>query len=167
LPGSSDIDRFTVCANANGRTGEVTMGVGWTPLAEPRRLTAGEQALLDRLVAYAGCAELIAQAASARVTAVCECGCPSVLLDTDAPALSRATMLRMSAFGRDDWFAIDYTRYGDETETDPSTGDEVLPMLQIIAHVTGGSLHELEIFAGEGVAVDLPSPDELDEITVQ
>lgn len=143
------------------------MGVGWTPLPEPRQLTAAEQALLDRLVAHADCAELTAQAASARVTAVCECGCPSVLLTTDAPALSRATMLRLSAFGRDDWFAIDYTRYGDETETDPSTGAAVLPMLQVIVHVTGGSLHELEIFAGEGVAVDLPSPDELDEITVR
>ena len=143
------------------------MGVGWTPLPEPRRLTASEQALLDRLVAQADCAELTAQAASARVTAVCECGCPSVFLDTDAPALSRATMRRMSAFGRDDWFSIDYTRYGDETESDPSTGDEVLPMLQVIVHVTAGSLDNLEIFAGEGVSVDLPSPDELDEITIR
>jgi hypothetical protein len=141
------------------------MGVGWTPLPEPRRLTAAEQGLLDRLVAHTDCAELTAQAASARVTAICECGCPSVLLDTDAPTLSRATMLRMSAFGRDDWFAIDYTRIEQGATVDPETG--VLPMLQIIVHVTEGSLHELEIFTGEGAAVDLPAPDELDEVTVQ
>ena len=143
------------------------MGVGWTPLPEPRRLTAAEQALLDRLVAHADCAELTAQAASARVTAVCECGCPSVFLDTDAPALSRATMLRMSAFGRDDWFSIDYTRYGDETETDP------VHRGRGAAHAPGDRSRDRG-FAGQpgdlrrgGVAVDLPSPDELDEITVQ
>ncbi|HZM80411.1 MAG TPA: hypothetical protein VFC19_32140 [Candidatus Limnocylindrales bacterium] len=128
------------------------MGFDWIPLPEPRRLTPAEQAVLDHLVAQANNAELSAQAAQVWATAVCDCGCSSILLRTDAPAISPETMLRFSAFGRDDWFAIDYSRW--------------VPMLQVVVHVTQGSLHELEIFAGEGVPVDIPSPGELHPITI-
>jgi len=124
----------------------------WIPLPEPRRLTEAEQAVLERLVAYANCAELSAQAASVWATAVCDCGCSSVLLRTDAPAISAELMLRVSTLGRDDWFSIDYTRWR--------------PMLQVVVHVTGGTLHELEIFAGEGVPVDIPRPGELYPVTI-
>jgi len=138
------------------------MSDGWTPLPVPRRPTAAEQAVLDHLVAHVDCPELTDQAASAWVTGVCECGCPSVLLRSDAPALTPETMTRLSSFGRSDWFSIDYTRVD---ETAPPSGGPV-SMLQVIVHVTGGSLSNLEIYAGDGVAVDLPPPETLDEITV-
>jgi hypothetical protein len=135
----------------------------WTPLPEPRRPTAAEQAVLDHLVAHVDCPELTAQAAAAWVTGVCECGCPSVLLHSDAPALTPETMTRLSSFGRSDWFSIDYTKVD---ETAPPSSDGQIRMLQVIVHVTGGSLSNLEIYAGDGVAVDIPSPATLDEITV-
>jgi hypothetical protein len=140
------------------------MSAGWTPLPERRRPTAAEQAVLDRLVSHVDCPELTAQAASAWVTGVCECGCPSVLLRSDAPALSPETMTRLSSFGRSDWFSIDHTSVDETAPSDPSTGP--VRMLQVIVHVTVGSLDNLEIYAGDGVAVEIPSPEALDEITV-
>jgi hypothetical protein len=134
---------------------------GWTVLSEPRRLTKAEQAVLDRLVAHAGSAELTAQAASVRVTAACDCGCRSVRLHSEAPALSRAAMVRLSSTGRDDWFSIDYTR----VDAVPG-GAEGVSLFQVVVHVVAGSLHELEVFAGEGVVVEIPPPEELDEITL-
>jgi hypothetical protein len=140
------------------------MSTGWKPLPQRRRPTAAEQAALDRLVSHVDCPELSAQAASAWVTAACECGCSSVLLYSDAPALSPQAMARLSSVGRSDWFGIDHTRVDETPTLDPSR--RTVRMLQIIVHVTSGSLHELEIFAGEGVAVDIPPPETLDEITV-
>jgi len=138
------------------------MGIDWAQLPEPRRLTAAEQAVLDRLVAHVDCAELTAQAASVWVTAVCDCGCSSVRLETDAAPLPPATIRRLSSIGRDDYFAIDFTRV---TGADPSTQE--LQMLQVVVHVAGGSLLELEIFTEEGVPVEIPSPDDFDDITVR
>jgi hypothetical protein len=141
------------------------MQVGWTALAEPRRLTNAEQAVLDRLVAHAGSARLTAQAASAWVTAICDCGCRSVRLRSDAAALPPAAMLDLSSTGRDDWFSIDCTRIVREpSEVDRSAGD--VPLFQVVVHVVDGLLHELEIFAGEGVTVEVPRPEELNEITL-
>jgi hypothetical protein len=140
------------------------MGVGWTALSEPRRPTAAEQAVIDRLVSHVDCPELTAQAASVWVTGTCECGCPSVRLHSDAPALTPDTMTRLSSFGRSDWFSIDYTRVDTSVPPDPATGE--VRMLQVIVHVTSGSLDDLEIYAGDGVAVDIPPPETLDDITV-
>jgi hypothetical protein len=138
---------------------------GWTALDEPRRLTNAEQAVLDRLVAHAGSARLTAQAASAWVTAVCDCGCRSVRLHSDAGALAPAAMMSLSSTGRDDWFSIDCTRVVSEpTEVDQCTVN--VSLFQVVVHVVGGLLHELEIFAGEGVAVEVPLPEELNEITL-
>jgi hypothetical protein len=141
------------------------MRVGWTAFAEPRRPTNAEQAVLDRLVARAGSARLTAQAASAWVTAVCDCGCRSVRLHSDAAALPPAAMMDLSGTGRDDWFSIDCTRIVRE----PSELDHFpvkVPLLQVVVHVVGGLLHELEIYAGEGVTVEVPRPEELNEITL-
>jgi hypothetical protein len=140
---------------------EVTALVGWTALAEPRRPTTAEQAVLDRLVAHAGSAPLTAQAASVRVTAVCDCGCSSVRLRSDAAPLSPVAMAALSRLGRDDWFSIDCTRV-----IGAPAGADGVTLFQVVVHVVGGQLHELEIFAGEGVAVEVPRPEELDEITL-
>ena len=83
------------------------MSADWMPLPQRRRPNAAEQAVLDRLVSYVDCPALTAQAESAWVTGVCECGCPSVLLSSDAPALTPETMTRLSSLGRGDWFGID------------------------------------------------------------
>ena len=123
-----------------------------TELPEPRRLTASERAVLNRLVAHAACPELVAQATSAQVVAKCDCGCGSVGLRTNGTALSRTTMMRLSTTGRDDWFSIQAT----------STAPEV----QVVVHVVAGLLHELEVFAGEGVRVDVPRPEALDHFTL-
>jgi hypothetical protein len=147
------------------RRREATVPVGWTVLAESRRLTDAEQAVLDRLVAHAGNAVLTAQAASAWVTAVCDCGCGSIRLHSDAAPLSPAAMSSLSRTGRDDWFSIDCTRLiGEPAGAERSAG--TVPTVQIVVHVTEGLLHELEIYAGEGVAVEVPAPDELDEISL-
>jgi hypothetical protein len=132
---------------------EATVKIGWTSLPEPRRLTPAEQAALDRLVAHAGSAGLTAQAASVQVVAVCDCGCPSVRLRSDAPAISGAEMRLMSSTGRDDWFSIDACTAG------------VRPV-QVVVHVVQGTLHELEIFAGEGIRVEVPPPDQLTQTTL-
>jgi hypothetical protein len=142
----------------------VFVSIDWTWLPEPRRLTAAEQAVVDRLVAHVACTGLTAQAASAWVTAVCGCGCRSVRLRSDAAPLSGAEMTRLSSTGRDDWFSIDYTRADQGMSPDRPTGEARL--FQVVVHVVAGSLHELEIFVAEGVAVDIPGPDELTEITV-
>ncbi|MEV4057415.1 hypothetical protein AB0J55_39955 [Amycolatopsis sp. NPDC049688] len=51
----------------------------------PRPLTATERTTLDTLLAkdFPGAAELRAQAATARVTGRCGCGCPSINLQVD------------------------------------------------------------------------------------
>src|SRR5262245_20272466 len=123
----------------------VSVKIDWKVLPEPRRLTAAAKAVLDRLVAYADCAELTAQARAVRVTAVCGCGCRSVRLHSDAPALTRAAMARLSSTGRDDWFSIDHTSVRKTTPDDDLAPGRV-PLLQVVVHVVQGSLHELEIF---------------------
>jgi hypothetical protein len=52
---------------------------------EPRPLTPNERTTLDTLLAadFPGAAELRAQAATARVTGRCGCGCPSINLVVD------------------------------------------------------------------------------------
>jgi hypothetical protein len=66
---------------------------------------------------------------------------------------------------RDDWFSIDCTRIGSGmAEVDESTRN--VSLFQVVVHVVDGLLHELEIFAGEGVAVQVPLAEELNEITL-
>jgi hypothetical protein len=70
--------------------------------------------------------------------------------------------MELSSTGRDDWFSIDCTRV--IGSADRITGN--VPLFQVVVHVVGGLIHELEIFAGEGVAVEVPRPEELTEITL-
>jgi hypothetical protein len=107
----------------------------------PRPLNPGELAALTALVEHADSAGLRAQLATARVIGTCVCGCSSVRLDTDAPPLDPAEMRRHSANGREDWFAIH------------ASGDGA----DVVIHVAGGRLHELECYAGDGVAVPFPA----------
>jgi hypothetical protein len=107
------------------------------PLADPRPVTDGERALLEALVAPLGLSELAQQAAHSEVVSVCSCGCPSVGLRADGPALSTEAIRRLSEVGRDD--VVDVSAWGVNDE-----GRAVLVTL----HVVDGLLHELEVWAG-------------------
>ncbi|MET7403387.1 hypothetical protein ABZS66_58925 [Dactylosporangium sp. NPDC005572] len=121
------------------------MSVAFADLPEPRPLTPAERAVLAALVGFAAREELTAQLASARVTAECDCGCASVRLATTGPALPRAAVKAMSEYRRDDHVAV------------AATAGRV----DAVLHVVGGRLHELELFAGEGVKVVPPPPARL------
>lgn len=109
-------------------------------LPRPRALTEVEHALVTHLVAFADVSSLREQVATARVAAVCDCGCASVGLLTDGPQVPESVVARRSATGRVDYFAV----HG-------SAGD-----VSVVLHVLSGFLGELEIFAGEGVPVTGP-----------
>lgn len=119
---------------------------GLRPLARDRPLTAAERDLVAALVAHARCPELTEQVATARVTATCSCGCSSLGLATDGPAVPAITIRRLSESGRDDYFRV------------AATAGEVTVWL----HIADRMLHELEIYAGDGVQIPLPAVEGLD-----
>ena len=120
------------------------------PLAEPRPPTPAEAAVLTALVAHTGNAVLRAQAESVVVVSTCSCGCPSVGLRSDGPELSTVDVLALSGLGRDDWFGMRASHDG----------------IDIVVHVLGGRLDELEVYAGDGVTVALPAPADLTDVEV-
>lgn len=115
-------------------------------LPQPRALTEAERALVVRLVEFAGVAELGEQVTTVRVVSACRCGCGSVGLRSDGPAVPAAVVARLSANGRDDYFAVSASGGGD---------------VSVVLHVGSGSVVELELFAGEGVQVAAPRADGL------
>ena len=105
------------------------------PSTSERRLlaalgTAVAEPLLDR------------QLATVLVDGVCRCGCSSVRLRTDGPAVPAAQVARLSGTGRDDHLGLAGTaRTPDGHDVD----------------VVHGRVHELEVLDpvdGEGAAVD-------------
>jgi hypothetical protein len=89
------------------------------------------------------------QLATVLVDAVCRCGCASVRLRTDGPAVPAARVARLSGTGRDDHLAVA------GTARTPGGHDVV-----VVLHVVHGRVHELEVFDtvdGEGAAVDVPA----------
>ena len=120
-------------------------------LPDPRALTAAERALLGRLVAFADVPELTAQVDTARVVSTCDCGCASVGLRTDAPPVPENVVAQRSATGRPDWFAVSAAGRGG---------------VSVVLHVLSGFVGELEIYAGEGVAVGAPPAESLGDFDV-
>ena len=110
-------------------------------LESSRQPSGPESRLLAWLAAAVG-QELIDQAADAAVVGECTCGCSSLRLSTQAAPLPVQTTIRLSDTGRPDYFAVSSGGRGPD-------GD-----VSVVLHVLDGRLHELEIFAGEGVAVD-------------
>jgi len=110
-------------------------------LPSPRALSDAERALATRLAAFADVPGLSEQVATACVVSVCDCGCASVGLRTEAPAVPEAVVTQVSSTGRDDYFAV-YASAG--------------PQVSVVLHILSGSIGELEIFAGDGVAVTPP-----------
>jgi hypothetical protein len=117
----------------------------------PRRVSESERRLLSWLAASVG-HELVAQVTDAVVVGECTCGCSSVRLSTRAALLPAQTVTRLSGTGRDDYLAVSSTSAG---------GDD-----DVVLHVLEGRLHELEIFAGDGVAVDPATVSALTPTTV-
>jgi len=107
------------------------------PLDEPRPVSAEELALLAALVEAVGSEALSEQVARAEVVSVCSCGCPSVGLRSDGPALPSDVVRQLSDVGRDDAFALSAWGVNDE-------GRDV----EVTLHVVLGRLEELEVWAG-------------------
>ncbi|WP_369139403.1 hypothetical protein [Modestobacter versicolor] len=123
----------------------------WRELPEPRAPSDGERGLLSRLGSAVDEPLLHAQVVTATVTAVCRCGCPSVRLGSDRPPVPEARVVELSGRGRPDWFRV-------------SAGAPA--GVQVVLHVAHGRLLELEVFAGEGVAVPLPHARDLTDVDV-
>lgn len=119
-------------------------------LPQPRALTEAEHALLTRFVAFADAASLSEQVATVRVVSTCDCGCASVGLRTDGPQVPAAEVARRSGTGRDDYFAV--SAFGVDVD--------------VVLHVVGGFVGELEIFAGEGVPVAAPHVDSVIDLWI-
>ena len=69
-------------------------------------------------------------------------GCSSLGVCTPAAPLPAETTIQLSDTGRADYFAVSSGGRGPDGH------------VSVVLHVVEGRLHELEIFAGEGVAVD-------------
>lgn len=110
-------------------------------LDSSRRPSGPERLLLSLLAAAVG-QELVDQAADAAVVGECTCGCSSLRLSTPAAPLPAETTIQLSDTGRADYFAVSSGGRGPDGH------------VSVVLHVVEGRLHELEIFAGEGVAVD-------------
>ena len=114
------------------------------------RRSATSNAPVDRLprsrllswLAEAVGQELVDQAADATVVGECTCGCSSLRLSTPAAPLPEETTIRLSDSGRADHLAVSSSGRGPDGH------------VSVVLHVVEGRLYELELFAGEGVAVD-------------
>jgi hypothetical protein len=128
----------------------------WHHLEAPRPLHPPERALLDALVVALEHDAATEQARTTLVAATCFCGCPSVRLHVTGPVIPAADLLRWSGGRRDDHVSVQSTARRGRSQDDASV------TLQVLA----GLLHELEIFAGEGVDVALPAPAALRHVEV-
>ena len=111
-------------------------------LETSRRPSGPERRLLSWLAAAVG-QELVAQVAGAVVVGECTCGCSAVRLSTPAAPLSVQSVIRLSDTGRADYLAMSSGGRGPDAD-----------VVSVVLHVIEGRLYELEIFAGEGAAVD-------------
>jgi hypothetical protein len=89
------------------------------------------------------------QVRRASAIARCDCGCPSITLATDGPAIPAPAVVDREPAGRDDYFyvkAVGPNRAGLDVD--------------VILHVGDGVIHELEIWAGtwgDPPQTDLPA----------
>jgi hypothetical protein len=122
----------------------------WRDIEPPRCLTEDERRLLVQLTAATDEALLQRQVDTAVVGAICRCGCSSVRLHSDEPRIPDARVLQLSASDRSDYFYVTAIGGG----------------AQVTVHVFQGRVGELEVFAGDGVAVSLSDVTYLADVTV-
>ncbi|MFN8077098.1 MAG: hypothetical protein U0Q15_16990 [Kineosporiaceae bacterium] len=115
----------------------------WAAIDPARELTADERAVLEVLVAVIDSREAEGQLDDVRVRGTCRCGCGSVRLTTDGPAVPSEILLDRGAVRPSH---LQVTGAGRDPEG----------RLAVRLHVVDGLLHELEFFAGDGVRVSLP-----------
>lgn len=127
----------------------------WQELPSPRDLSAAERRLLDRLVGAVGDPVLQRQVDTAAVTASCRCGCSSVRLLSEGPPVAEARMLQLSEVDR-----------SDHVQVDAWSSTPVHPDVHVVLHVVAGLIAELELFAGEGIAVSVAELADPTGITV-
>lgn len=108
--------------------------------------------VLTRAVGSQG---LGAQVVEAVVCGVCRCGCGSRQLATGAARLPEEEIRRLTGGGRDDYVSV---------TAQVSVADQV--PAQLTLHVLDGRIAELELYAGDGVAVPLPAPSDLGDVRV-
>ena len=127
----------------------------WRELAVPRRLVEAESRVAGALAAATGDADLISQAGRAQVVAECRCGCESMRLRADGPAMDPEAVRSLSGSGREDHLSVSARWRGVAGE-----------FVTVTLHVVAGRVEELEVFAGEGVTVPLPPSAVLRDVTV-
>jgi hypothetical protein len=143
-----------------GYAGDVPVGSDrgepvFDDLAEPRELTDGERDLLAVLVAATGSPHIAAQLPTAQVSGTCRCGCSSIRLTARASAMPPAAVLERTPGKQDDYVAV---------TAEAAAG--VQEPVAVTLHIVDGSLHELEIFAGEGQPVTTPPATSLRDISL-
>ena len=116
----------------------------WADLASPRAPSTDELRLLVALAAAVDEPLLHRQGETATVVGVCRCGCSSVRLASAGPVLPEARVAELSPRGDPHVLSVE------SSCRRPGAGP-----VQVVLHVLGGRLHELEVFADEGVAVPL------------
>jgi hypothetical protein len=125
------------------------------PLDQARPLTRAERALLDRLLAHVSLPELTKQGETPCVIGTCSCGCPSVALEVEGPAVPVEIIAAHEPLGRDDYMLVQ--AWGRN-----AAGHGI----DISLHVVFGRLDELEIWARwDGKTApdtDLPVAETLD-----
>jgi hypothetical protein len=118
-------------------------------LGEPRELLSQEYRPLQYLVSGAqSCEELRAQLNTTRVVSCCDCGCPSIGIESAGPPEPAHLVAERDPVGRDDYFAIR------AVGRNAAGGD-----VDVILHVGAGRVIELEVWAatyGGSPATDLP-----------
>jgi hypothetical protein len=98
------------------------------------------------------------QVRTAVIDAVCRCGCSSVRLRSNGPAIPPARVAQLSDHERDDFFRVQ-----------AFSNDPAQELVSVELHVQHGRVEELEVYdmaRGDGVAVPLAGIPGLDEVTV-
>ncbi|MCZ2819231.1 hypothetical protein O2V63_02680 [Modestobacter sp. VKM Ac-2977] len=127
----------------------------WQDLESPRDLTRDERRLLEQLVGVVGEQVLQRQLDAAVVTARCRCGCSSVRLHSTEAPVAEGQVRQLSGPGRSDHFSVD-----------ARSRAPGFPDVHVVLHVVQGRVEELELFAGEGVAVPLADLADPTDVTV-
>jgi hypothetical protein len=130
----------------------------WQELDEPRSPSGDERRLMATLAAGVDELLLSEQVRTAVIYAVCRCGCSSVRLRSDEPAIPPARVAQLSEQGRDDLFCVR-----------AFSSHPAQELVYVELHVVRGRVEELEVYdaaGGDGVAVALAQVTELGEVTV-
>ena len=130
----------------------------WRELDEPRSPSEDERRLMAVLAAGANEPLLTEQVRTIVIDAVCRCGCSSVRLRSDEPAIPPARVAQLSKHERDDFFRVQ-----------AFSNDPAQELVYAELHMMAGRVEELEVYdgaRGDGAAAALAQIAELGEVTV-